>query len=106
MDMQNMDMEHLSSNTANIENTALLILKAFKTSGTQADEVLPWAEIYPFLNKADDHEHFRDVQKLAEEHLRNQSYAIPDPAGLRLTEVGYKAIQEMDGQDLSQSNAR
>ncbi|QHL87501.1 hypothetical protein GU926_08645 [Nibribacter ruber] len=106
MDKQNLDMENLSSNSENIENTALLILQAFKTSGTKADEVLPWAEIYPFLNQQDNHEHFRDVQKRAEEHLRNQAYATPDPEGLRLTEVGYKAVQELAGQDLGQSNAR
>lgn len=99
-------MENLSSNSENIENTAYLILQAFKEKGTQADEVLGWDEIYPFLHREDDFDHFKDVQKRAEEHLRNQAYTIPDPAGLRLTQVGYKAVQELDGTDLSQSNAR
>ncbi|GAB2546911.1 hypothetical protein [Rufibacter soli] len=101
-----MDLENLSSNSENIENTGFLILKAFKTKGTQADEVLGWEEIYPFLHKEDEHNHYIDVQKRAEEHLRNQGYATPDPAGLRLTEVGFQAVQELDDQDLSQSNAR
>ncbi|WP_181306020.1 hypothetical protein [Rufibacter sp. XAAS-G3-1] len=101
-----MDLENLSSNSENIENTGYLILKAFKTKGTQAEEVLGWNEIYPFLHQEDEKLHYQDVQKRAEEHLRNQGYATPDPAGLRLTPVGYKAVQELEDEDLSQSNAR
>ncbi|WP_082893755.1 hypothetical protein [Rufibacter ruber] len=101
-----MDAENLSSNSENIENTGFLILKAFKEKGTKANEVLEWTEIYPFLHQEDEKYHYKDVQKRAEEHLRNQGYAIPDPAGLLLTEVGYRAVQEFDGKDLSQSNAR
>ncbi|WP_205504475.1 hypothetical protein [Rufibacter psychrotolerans] len=101
-----MDLENLSSNSENIENTGYLILKAFKAKGTQAEEVLGWDEIYPFLHQEDEKLHYRDVQKRAEEHLRNQGYATPDPAGLRLTPVGYKAVQELEDEDLSQSNAR
>ncbi|RNI29819.1 hypothetical protein EFA69_09795 [Rufibacter immobilis] len=101
-----MDLENLSSNSENIENTGYLILKAFKAKGIQAEEVLAWTDIYPFLHQEDEKYHYKDVQKRAEEHLRNQGYATPDPAGLRLTPVGYKAVQELEDEDLSQSNAR
>jgi hypothetical protein len=94
-----MDMDNLSANSENIENTGNLILKAFKEKGTQAEEVLAWTEIYPFLHQEDEKYHYKDVQKQAEEHLRHQGYATPDPAGLRLTSVGYKAAQELDDQD-------
>ncbi len=89
-------MEQLNSNSENIEDTSSLILKAFKAKGTQAEEVLSWKDIYPFLHKEDENYHYKDVQKRAEEHLRHQGYAMPDPVGLRLTANGYQAVQDLD----------
>ena len=99
-------MEQLNSNSENIEDTSHLILTAFKAKGTQAEEVLSWTDIYPFLHQEDENYHYKDVQKRAEEHLRNQGYATPDPTGLRLTPVGYEAVQNLEGNDLTQSNNR
>jgi hypothetical protein len=89
--MENKD-ENLHSNTENIEDTARIIMDAFKENNIEADQVLKYENLYPYLHEHSQHRHYKDVQKEAEHHLRKEGYATPEPDGLRLTPVGYKAI--------------
>lgn len=89
-------MENLTSPTNNIENTTRLIMDAFRHFKVQADEVLTYADLIPYLEQHDEHNHFKDVQRETEYHLMKEAYATPDAAGLRLTPVGYNALQEND----------
>ncbi|WP_051359959.1 hypothetical protein [Adhaeribacter aquaticus] len=85
----------LVSSSNNIQHTAQLILDAFRHFGTQANEVLSYDELLPFLEKQSEHpQHYKDSLKEAEYHLSKEAYATPDVTGLRLTEVGYGAIQQ------------
>lgn len=90
------EKDHFVSNTDNVVQTAHLILKAMREKGIKADEVLRYDDLYPFLEENSKHGHYKDVQKDAEHHLANESFVTPDPAGLRLTQVGYKALQEKE----------
>jgi len=87
------DME-LSSTSNNIEHTAQLIMEAFRHFGTQPDEVLSYDQLLPYLNERSEHQHYKDALVEAEFHLGKEAYATPDVTGLRLTPVGYKALQE------------
>lgn len=87
-------MENLTSPTNNIENTANLIMQAFRHFNIPADGVLAYEDLIPYLEKHDEHNHFKDVQKEAEFHLTKEAYATPDAVGLRLTPVGFNTLQE------------
>ncbi len=87
-------MENLTSPANNIENTAQLIMDAFRHFNVPADGVLAYTDLLPYLDQHDEHKHFKDVQKEAEHHLTKEAYATPDAAGLRLTPVGYTALHE------------
>jgi hypothetical protein len=89
---KNMD---LSSSSNNIQHTAQLIMDAFRHFGTRADEVLSFDDLLPYLEAhSDQPQHYKDSLKEAEYHLTKTAYAIPDPVGLRLTQVGFEALQE------------
>jgi glutamate synthase domain-containing protein 1 len=88
------ESDNFISNTDNVVQTAHLILKAMKERGIQANEVLLYQDLYPYLQEHSKHEHYRDVQKDAEHHLAKESLVTPDASGLRLTQVGYKVLQE------------
>lgn len=90
------DNDQFVSNTDNVVQTAHLILRAMREKGIQADEVLSYQDLYPYLQEHSKHQHYKDVQQEAEHHLANESMVTPDPAGLRLTQVGYKALQEKE----------
>ena len=90
------DNDHFVSHTDNVVQTAHLILKAMKEKGIKADEVLSYQDLYPYLQEHSKHGHYKDVQQEAEHHLANESIVTPDPAGLRLTQVGYRALQEKE----------
>lgn len=83
------------SSTSNIiQHTAQLILDAFRHFNTPANEVLSYDQLLPYLDEKSEHQHYKDALPEAEFHLSKEAYATPDPAGLRLTEVGYQALQE------------
>ena len=84
--------ENLHSKTENTEDTARIIMDAFKENKIGADEVLRYENLYPYLHEHSQHDHYKDVMKDAENHLRKEGYATPEPDGLRLTPVGYKAL--------------
>ena len=84
--------ENLHSTTENIEDTARIMMDAFKAKNIGADEVLRYEDLYPYLHEHSQHGHYKDVQRAAENHLRKEGYATPEPDGLRLTPVGYQAI--------------
>ena len=84
----------LTSNSNNIQQTAQLIMDAFRHFGTKADDVLTYEELLPYLEEKSEHQHYKDVQKDAEFHLTKEAYAAPDVAGLRLTQVGFEALQQ------------
>jgi hypothetical protein len=85
----------LDSNSSNIQHTAQLIMDAFRHFGTPAGAVLPFGELLPYLEKQSDQpQHYKDTLKEAEFHLAKTAYATPDPTGLRLTEVGFEALQQ------------
>ena len=84
----------LVSNSSNIQHTAQLIMDAFQQFGTQANEVLNYDELIAFLEeKSDQPQHYKDTLKEAEFHLSKEAWATPDITGLRLTEVGFNALQ-------------
>lgn len=84
----------LVSNSSNIQHTAQLIMDAFRQFDTQANEVLNYDEIISFLEeKSDQPQHYKDTLKEAEFHLSKEAWATPDISGLRLTEVGFNALQ-------------
>lgn len=87
-------MENLTSPTNNIENTANLIKKAFRHFNIKANEVLTYDNLIPYLEKHDEHNHFKDVMRETEYHLAKEAYATADASGLRLTEVGYNRLQD------------
>lgn len=85
----------LSSSSNNIQHTAQLIMDAFRHFGTRAGEVLSFDELLPYLEAhSDQPQHYKDSLKEAEFHLGKTAYAIPDPVGLRLTDLGYEALQQ------------
>jgi hypothetical protein len=85
----------LTSSSNNIEHTAQMIMDAFRHFGTPAGEVLSYEDLIPFLEENSEHpQHYKDSFKEAEYHLTKTAYAIPDPVGLRLTQVGFGALQE------------
>lgn len=84
----------LTSSSNNIEHTTQLILDAFRQYGTPAGEVLSYDELLSYLEAHSEHpQHYKDSLKEAEFHLTKTAYAIPDPVGLRLTQVGFEALQ-------------
>lgn len=83
-------MAELHSEAENIENTAQCIIEAFKEMGLQAGNVLPYQELYPFLQER--YPHYKDVQKEAEHHLKKEGFVNPAPDGLMLTQVGHKHL--------------
>ena len=84
----------LTSSSNNIEHTTQLILDAFRQYGTPAGEVLSYDDLLPYLEAhSDQAQHYKDSLKEAEYHLAKTAYATPDPAGLRLTQVGFEALQ-------------
>jgi hypothetical protein len=85
---------HFVSHTDNVVQTGHLILKAMREKGLKADEVLLYEDLYPYLQEHSKHGHYKDVQQEAEHHLAKESLIAPDPAGLRLTQVGYKVLQD------------
>lgn len=85
----------LSSNSNNIQHTAQLIMDAFRHFGTRAGEVLSYEDLHPYLEQQSEHpQHYKDTFKEAEFHLSKTAYATPDVTGLRLTDVGFEALQE------------
>lgn len=86
----------LSSTSNVIQNTAQLIMDAFREHGTQPDGVLSYDQLYPYLDEHSEHQHYKDALVEAEYHLSKEAYATPDPSGLRLTQVGFKALQNGD----------
>jgi hypothetical protein len=84
----------LSSTSDITQQTAQLIMEAFRHFNTPANEVLSYDQLIPYLDEKSEHQHYKDVMKEAEFHLSKEAYATPDPAGLRLTEVGYQAMQD------------
>ncbi len=84
----------LSSNSNNIQQTAQLILDAFRHLNKQADDVLTYEELLPYLEEHSEHQHYKDVQKDAEFHLTKEAYATPDVNGLRLTPAGFEALEQ------------
>jgi hypothetical protein len=91
---QILKMENLTSPTNNIENTASLIMQAFRHFKIQANDVLTYEQLIPYLEKHDEHNHFKDVQRETEYHLMKEAYATPDASGLRLTPLGYNTLQD------------
>ena len=84
----------LTSSSNNIEHTTQLILDAFRQYGTPAGEVLSYDDLLSYLEAHSEHpQHYKDSLKEAEFHLTKTAYAIPDPGGLRLTQVGFEALQ-------------
>jgi len=84
----------LISSSNNIQHTAQLIMDAFRQFGTQPNEVLSYDDLLPFLEeKSDQPQHYKDSLKEAEYHLSKEAWATPDITGLRLTEVGFNALQ-------------
>jgi hypothetical protein len=85
----------LTSSSNNIQHTAQMIMDAFRHFGTPAGEVLSFDDIIPYLEEhSDQPQHYKDSLKEAEYHLTKTAYATPDPVGLRLTQVGFEALQE------------
>ena len=83
----------LSSSSNNIQHTAQLIMDAFRHFNTPANSVLTYDQLLPYLNENSEHQHYKDALVEAEYHLSKEAYAVPDASGLRLTEVGYQALQ-------------
>ena len=70
-------------------------MDAFRNFGTQANEVLSYDDLLPYLEEKSDHpQHYKDSLKEAEYHLSKEAWATPDLTGLRLTEVGFEALQQ------------
>jgi len=84
----------LSSTTNLVQSTAQLIMEAFRHFNTPANEILSYDQLLPFLDERSEHQHYKDALVEAEYHLSKEAYATPDPSGLRLTEVGYQALQD------------
>ena len=86
-------MDNLTSPTNNIENTTNLIKDDFWHFKVEADGVLTYDDLIPYLEKHDEHNHFKDVMRETEGHLAKEAFAIVDASGLRLTQVGYNSLQ-------------
>lgn len=84
----------LSSTSNVIQQTAQLIMDAFRQFNIKADEVLTYDQLYPYLDEHSEHQHYKDAMVEAEYHLTKEAYATPDASGLRLTQVGHRALQE------------
>ncbi|WP_240676226.1 hypothetical protein [Botryobacter ruber] len=84
-------MTELHSEADNIEGAANCILDAFKEKNIKAGEVLPYQQLYPYLQEK--YPNYKDVQKEAEHHLAKEAYVNPAPDGLMLTQVGYNVLQ-------------
>jgi hypothetical protein len=85
----------LDSNSSNIQHTAQLIMDAFRHFGTQAGAVLSFDDLLPYLEaQSEQPQHYKDTLKEAEFHLSKTAFATPDPIGLRLTDVGFEALQQ------------
>jgi hypothetical protein len=84
----------LSSNSNNIEHTAQLIMDAFRHYNMKDGDVLSYDDLHTYLEAHSEHQHYKDTLKEAEFHLSKTAYATPDPTGLRLTQVGFEALQE------------
>ncbi|MDO6389758.1 hypothetical protein Q4E40_06440 [Pontibacter sp. BT731] len=85
-------MTELHSEAENIENLAQAIMAAFKVRNIQAGEVLPYQELYPYLQER--YPKYKDVQKEAEHHLAKLAWVTPAPEGLMLTQVGQSSLAE------------
>jgi hypothetical protein len=85
-------MNELHSEAENIENLAQCIMAAFKENNVEAGNVLPYQELYPYLQEH--YPKYKDVQKEAEHHLAKLAWVTPAPEGLMLTQVGYNSIGE------------
>ena len=79
-------MAEIRSEADNIGNTAQCIVEAFKQFDIRAGDVLPYQQLYPYLQER--YPHYKDVQKEAEHHLTKEGYVNPAPDGLMLTQVG------------------
>jgi hypothetical protein len=90
--IKNMD---LISSSNNIQHTAHLIMEAFRHFGSRPGDVLSYDDLFAYLEEhSEQPQHYKDSMKEAEYHLTKTAYAIPDPVGLRLTQVGFEALQE------------
>lgn len=85
-------MTELHSEAENIENVAQCIVSAIKEMNIQEGEVLPYQELYPYLQER--YPKYKDVQKEAEHHLTKEGVVNPAPDGLMLTQVGYKSVYQ------------
>ena len=83
-------MAELHSEAENIENTAQCIKEAFKEMGLREGNVLPYVQLYPYLQEH--YPHYKDVQKEAEHHLTKEGFVNPAPDGLMLTQVGHQHL--------------
>jgi hypothetical protein len=83
-------MVELHSEADNIENTAQCIIEAFREMDVREGNVLPYTELYPFLQER--YPRYKDVQKEAEQHLAKSGYINPAPDGLMLTQVGHQHV--------------
>ena len=83
-------MNELHSEADNIENLAQFIMDAFKENNLEAGNVLPYQELYPYLQER--YPKYKDVQKEAEHHLAKLAWVTPAPDGLMLTQVGYNSL--------------
>lgn len=85
----------ISSSTEYIDRTARWIIEAFKAFGVEGGQVLHYNDLFRFL---DEHaEHYRDWLRDAEHVLATEGLVAPDPAGLRLTEMGHRAVHNRRG---------
>lgn len=78
------------SHTQFSQETAHHIMNAFQYYGLHPGQVLLYDDLFNFLQRYD--RFHRDTMRDAENHLRHEGYAVPDVAGLRLTEMGYQAL--------------
>jgi hypothetical protein len=83
-------MVELHSEADNVENTAQCIIEAFREMDVREGNVLPYTQLYPFLQER--YPHYKDVQKEAEQHLAKAGYINPAPEGLMLTQVGHRYV--------------
>ncbi|RDV13463.1 hypothetical protein DXT99_19735 [Pontibacter diazotrophicus] len=65
-------------------------MEAFKAMDVREGNVLPYQQLYPFLQER--YPHYKDVQKEAEHHLTKEGFVNPAPDGLMLTQVGHQHV--------------
>jgi hypothetical protein len=87
-------MKEIHSEAENIENLAQCIMDAFREMDLQAGNVLPYQELYPYLQER--YPKYKDVQKEAEHHLAKLAYVTPAPDGLMLTQVGFNSLENQN----------